>query len=89
MKFLHTDLGYRDSGDQVEVTLSGSAANVRLLDDTNFDRYRRGQKHTYRGGLATRSPVRLAVPSAGRWHLVVDMRGLRGTTTSSVRIIPN
>lgn len=88
MNFLHTDLGYRSSGDVVEVTLSGSAANVRLLDGGNFDRYRRGQQHSYRGGLATKSPVRIAVPSSGRWHLVVDMQGLRGTTRSSVRVIP-
>jgi Domain of unknown function (DUF1883)/TIR domain len=88
VNFLHTDLGYRDQGDVVEVTLSGSAANVRLLDSGNFDRYRRGQQHSYRGGLATKSPVRLGVPSSGRWHLVVDMQGLGGTTRSSVRIIP-
>jgi hypothetical protein len=88
MNFLHTDLGYREGGDVVEVSLSGSAANVRLLDSSNFDRYRRGEQHSYRGGLATKSPVRLGVPSSGRWHLVVDMQGLRGTTKSSVRVIP-
>ncbi|MHB1536215.1 MAG: DUF1883 domain-containing protein [Acidimicrobiales bacterium] len=88
MNFLHTDLRDRQAGDVVEVTLSGSAANVRLLDSSNFERYRRGQQHSYRGGLATKSPVRLAVPSSGRWHLVVDMQGLRGSTKSSVRIIP-
>jgi hypothetical protein len=88
VNFLHTDLGYRDQGDVVEVTLAGSAANVRLLDSSNFDRYRRGQQHSYRGGLATKSPVRLGVPTGGRWHLVVDMQGLRGTTKSSVRVIP-
>jgi hypothetical protein len=88
MNFLHTDLGLRERGDVVEVTLKGSAANVRLLDSSNFDRYRRGQQHSYRGGLATKSPVRLGVPSSGRWHLVVDMQGLRGTTNSSVRVIP-
>jgi hypothetical protein len=87
-KFLHTDLGYRQRGDVVEVTLSGSAANVRLLDSSNFQRYRQGRDHRYHGGLAQRSPVRLAIPSSGSWHLVVDMQGLRGTTRSSVRVIP-
>ncbi len=86
--FLHTDLGHRRRGDVVEVTLSGSAANVRLLDSTNFSRYRRGQDHRYYGGLARRSPVRLAIPGNGTWHLVIDMQGLRGTTRSSVRVIP-
>jgi len=88
VNFIHTDLGLRNSGDVVEVTLSGSAANVRLLDGTNFERYRRGQQHSYRGGLATKSPVRIVVPTGGHWHLVVDMQGLRGSARSSVRIIP-
>jgi hypothetical protein len=87
MNFVHTDLGYRERGDIVEITLTGSAANVRLLDNSNFDRYQRGQQHTYRGGLATKSPIRLSVPSSGRWHVVIDMQGLRGTSRSSVRVI--
>lgn len=72
----------------VEVTLSGSAANVRLLDNSNYARYRRGKDHRYHGGLARQSPVRMAIPSSGSWHVVVDMQGLRGTTRSSVRVIP-
>jgi hypothetical protein len=87
-KFLHTDLGHRHRGDVVEVTLSGSAANVRLLDSSNFQCFRQGRNHRYHGGLAQRSPVRLAIPSSSSWHLVVDMQGLRGTTHSSVRVIP-
>lgn len=88
-KFLHTDLGHRQRGDVIEVTLAGSAANVRLLDSSNFQRYRQGREHRYHGGLAQRSPARLAIPSSGSWHLVVDMQGLRGTTRSSVRVIPS
>jgi hypothetical protein len=88
MQFIHTDLGYRQAGDVVEVTLQGSAANVRLLDSSNFHRYRNGQDHRYHGGLAKQSPVRLHVPSSGQWHLTVDMQGLRGSTRSSVRVIP-
>ena len=87
-KFLHTDLGYRQRGDVVEVALSGTAANVRLLDSSNLQRYRQGRDHRYYGGLAQRSPVRLGIPTSGSWHLVVDMQGLRGTTRSSVRVIP-
>jgi hypothetical protein len=86
--FIHTDLGNRKRGDVVEVTLAGNAANVRLLDSTNFSRYRRGQRHTYHGGLAKRSPVRLGIPLSGHWHLAVDMQGLRGTTRAGVRVIP-
>jgi hypothetical protein len=86
--FIHSDLGFRQAGDVVEITLSGSAANVRLLDNANFESYRSGRQHRYIGGLATQSPVRLTLPSAGHWHMAVDMQGLQGTTRASVRVIP-
>lgn len=71
----------------MEVTLSGSAANVMLLDSSNFSSYKSGRQFRYVGGLVKRSPVRLQVPSSGRWHAVVDMRGLRGTTRASFRVM--
>lgn len=86
--FIHSDLGQRRRGDIVEVTLKGSAANVRLLDSTNFSRYRNGREHRYIGGLAQKSPVRLQIPSGGHWHVVVDMQGLNGTTHAGFRVIP-
>ena len=87
MKFVHHDLGQCSSGEVVEITLSGSAANVRLLDSANLNSYRNGRQHTYYGGLARQSPVRLQIPYSGRWHVAVDMQSLRGTVRSSVRIL--
>lgn len=87
MKFIHMDLGQRRRGDVVEVTLSGNAANVRLLDTSNLSRYRRGDRHTFHGGLAKQSPVRLPIPTDGRWHVAVDMQGLGGSTRASARVI--
>ena len=72
----------------MEVTLRGSAANVRLMDNTNFNNYKAGRQHRYFGGLAKSSPVRLQVPHAGTWHVTVDMQGLRGTVRSGIRVIP-
>lgn len=86
--FIHHDLGQRRGGEIVEVTLSGSAANVRLLDSSNFSSYRNGRQHRYHGGLAKQSPIRLAIPHSGHWHVAVDMQGLRGTVRSSTRILP-
>lgn len=86
--FIHSDLGFRSAGDVVEITLSGSAANVRLLDSANFEAYRNARQHRYIGGLAQQSPVRLRVPSPGHWHVAVDMQGLSGTTRASFRVIP-
>ena len=38
MKFTHYNLGHQSRGTTVEVTLRGSAANVRLLDSLNFQK---------------------------------------------------
>jgi hypothetical protein len=88
MRFTHYNLGYQQKGTVVEVTLSGSAANVRLLDGSNFQKYKSGRKHRYYGGLIRRSPTRLAIPHSGHWHVTVDLQGLRGTTRSSIHVIP-
>ena len=87
MQFIHSDLGQRRSGEIVEVTLT-SGANVRLMDSSNFSSYKNGRQHRFVGGLAKRSPVRLSIPSSGRWHVAVDMQGLRGSTRASIRVLP-
>ena len=88
MNFTHYSLGHLERGSVVEVTLQGSAANVRLMDSSNFNSYKSGRQHRYHGGLAKQSPVRLTVPSTGTWHATVDMQGLRGTVRSGIRVIP-
>lgn len=88
MKFLHTDLGHRKRGEIVEMTLSGNAANVRLLDGPNFIAYKNGRRFTGYGVLARRSPVRLPIPANGRWHIAVDTQGLSGITrVTSVQVL--
>lgn len=89
MQFVHHDLGRRFEGETVEISLSGSAANVRLLDSSNFGSYRNGRDHRYLGGLAKQSPVRLQIPSSGHWHVAVDMMGLVGNVRSSARVLPS
>ncbi len=88
MNFQHYDLGYLSGGEVVVVTLSGNAANVRLMDSSDFNSYRNGQRHSYYGGLAERSPVRLGVPHSGNWHVTIDFQGLTGTVRTSVRVEP-
>ena len=87
MKFNHYDLGNLFQGQTAIVSLSGSAANVLLLDDLNFRHYRSGQRYNYRGGYTTQSPYRVTIPSSGRWHIVVDLGGYTGNVTSSVRVV--
>ena len=88
MNFQKYDLGHQTRGNVVEVTLSGNAANVRLLDSTNFQNYRAGRRHHYYGGLVKRSPIRLTIPHTGTWYVTVDLQGLRGQVRSSIRVIP-
>ena len=87
MNFLKYDLGNLKRGEVVEVTLS-SGANVRLMDSSNFSSYKNGRKHRFYGGLATKSPIRIAVPNSGHWYVAGDMQGLRGSTNASVRVVP-
>ena len=88
MKFHCYDLGHLSGGETVVVTLSGNAANVRLMDSSNYQSYRSGRSHRYFGGLAKRSPVRLGVPHSGHWYVTIDMQGLRGSVRFGVRVEP-
>lgn len=87
MNYIKYDLGSRKRGEIVEVTLT-SGANVRLLTSSEFSNYQNGRAHRFIGGLAKRSPVRLQIPNSGRWYVVVDMQGLRGSTNASARVLP-
>jgi len=53
----------------VEVTLSGSTTNARLMDGSNCSNYKSGSQHRYYGGLAKQSPVRLQIPHSGTWYV--------------------
>jgi hypothetical protein len=86
MKFQSYDLGYHSGGDVVVITLVGSSVNVRLMDSSNFNSYKNGRRHTYYGGLARRSPVRITIPHSGHWYVTIDFQGLRGSVRSSVRV---
>ncbi len=77
---------YLGSEDVVEVSLN-KQVNVRLLDDANYSHYKRGERHSYYGGLARVSPVRLRPPREGSWHLVVDLGGNVGEVRVGVRTI--
>ena len=73
-------------GDIAEVTLD-RAANVLLMDHANYDDYNHGRNYRYFGGYATKSPVRLAVPRGGRWHIVVDLGGGAGEVRAAVGLL--
>ena len=85
MNFLHYDISAK-SGDVVRVTLN-KQANVRLMDDSNFASYKKGDLYHFYGGLATRSPIDVTVPHNGSWNLVVDLGGYAGVVQASVQVL--
>jgi len=73
-------------GEVAEVTLD-RAANVLLMDPANYDNYIHGRPYRSLGGYATKSPVRLSVPRAGHWHVVVDLGGGAGQVRAFVSLL--
>jgi hypothetical protein len=71
------------------VRLRGRAANVTLLDATNFSAYRRRLPFFYhRGGNCAHSPVELDIPGDGHWYVVIDLGGYSGHVRASVEVLP-
>ncbi len=85
MNFLHYEIEVGPD-DRVEVTLD-HAANVQLLDETNFQNYRNGRPYRYFGGHAERSPFHIQPPHEGHWHLVVDLGGSAGAVRAGVQVL--
>ncbi|MEU3983143.1 DUF1883 domain-containing protein [Streptomyces sp. NPDC026672] len=88
MDYVVHDLGRQSKGATAVINLSGSAANVRLMDSSNYQKYKSGRGHRCIGGLARTSPVRLAIPSSGHWYVTVDLLGLKGKVRSSASVEP-
>jgi len=86
MDFMHSEVE-TGSDDAIEVSLDGNAANVMVMDSSNFSSYRRGGRFHYYGGHYTRSPAVIRPPSSGNWHVVIDLGGGRGRVQASVRVI--
>jgi hypothetical protein len=87
MNYLYKDLSTRDAGDRIRFTISGNAANVRLLTASNFAAYKAGRRFESYGGHATQSPVVLAIPSAGHWYGVVDFGVNPGSSRVAIEVL--
>jgi hypothetical protein len=84
MNYLHSAVQI-EAGQAVLVELD-HAANVKVMDESNFARYRRGEAHQYFGGQATRRLTAIQPPRPGRWHLTIDLGGYRGTVRANIRV---
>jgi len=61
---------------------------VLLVDPSGLSAYERGGRFRYWGGWQTRTPVRLAIPRSGTWHVIVDLGGYGGTVRAGVSVLP-
>ena len=85
-------MSFEDYGMRVEVRFwirdpMNGVNNVRLMTAANFQRFTEQLDFKYVGGVAKKSPLRIAVPENGHWHLVVDMEGHHGLAESSVKLV--
>ena len=85
MNYLHHEF---DAGpeDVIEVTLD-HAANVQLMDASNYQNYQSGREYRYHGGHVKNTPFRIRPPHQGHWHLVIDLGGYPGTVRAAARLL--
>jgi hypothetical protein len=82
--FDYFELKSCERGDVWRVELD-RAANVFLVDSSNFSAFKAGRSFRYYGGLIKRSPHDFVIPRAGRWYVVAHSWGLRYPARISIR----
>jgi len=89
MNYIHYDLGSLKKGRTVEVHLQGKSANIKLLDSRNYFEYENGRTHDFIGGYTEQTPIKLKTTHYCHWHIVADMKGIKGTTIKiTANILP-
>ena len=73
-------------GDHLQVFLE-QRANLILLDERGYARYRAGLDFDYLGGYARSSPAVLQIPFSARWHLILESAGDPGPVRAAVRLL--
>jgi len=67
-----TQIPYADSNGSLSVKVElRHAADVFLVDSSNYRKMNNGQTFSYVGGHYTQTPVTISVKGAGRWYLIV------------------
>ena len=85
MHYLHFKLAL--GPDKIVQVHLNVQANLRIMDEANYLLYREGEKYKFHGGLASDSPANIKPPSAGEWHLCVDLGGQEGKIQATVNVI--
>lgn len=85
LNYLHKS-AHLSRGDVVIFTVSHQC-NVRIMTDLNYNSYRSGRTYNFHGGRAVKSPIRITVPSSGRWNAVIDLGGAAGTVRGNIAFL--
>jgi hypothetical protein len=85
MNFLNYEVSTEPSS-VIEVTLSGTAANVLVMAKGIFKASGRAARIAIYGGYYNQSPIIIRVPS-GQWHVVIHLGGATGHVSATVRVL--
>lgn len=85
MQFMHKR-EYLSEGDVVVVDCS-HRCNIRLMNDGNFQDFRRGGTHQYLGGHYDKLPARIMVPESGYWNVTLDLGGGSASIRHSISFL--
>ena len=88
MEHMVVNLGHLKRGTIVEMHLSGSEANVWLMDSSTYSSYKNGRSVRAIGGHTRKSPVHLQTDRSGTWYAVADLGGYPGRLGLSAKVLP-
>ncbi|MBK5909879.1 hypothetical protein CCR85_00020 [Rhodothalassium salexigens] len=66
--------GHFRSGDMLIID-STHQGTIRVMDEFNYNLYKRGLGYEFLGGFTCFFPATVTVPRAGRWHAMVAYEG--------------
>ena len=86
LQYQYYDLGDLRSNQIIEVGL-GYTANVRIMDNPNYSKFKSGRSYRYLGGYVTQSPYYAVIPENAHWYVIVDLGGYTGKIKSYVKVL--
>jgi hypothetical protein len=76
-------MGRVESGKIIEVSLS-AAANVRIMTEENFIKFKNKHVHEFIGGYVKYTPYTAKITHTDNWYVVVDLGGREGDVQAAV-----
>ena len=78
--------GKFNKGDKLKIKIT-KRANIHLMNQSNFDKFRDGKRYGYYGGVAVYSPYTMTIPNDGYWYVVVKpVAKMAGTLDFSMSV---